>query len=121
MRDQESEKNLEARLVTEIKKRGGIAVKNTSQFHRGLPDRLVLLPFHTLSFVEMKSTGRSLTPLQQTVQSKLWNLGYTVYVIDSTEALEGFLAKMDRRINKCKAQEESLLADLNDEAYGEER
>ena len=57
MKKTESEKDLEARLVAEVRKRGGMCIKQTSQFHRGLPDRLVLLPYHTQAFVELKSSA----------------------------------------------------------------
>lgn len=119
MKNQESEKTLEARLVREVKARGGIAVKNTSQFHRGMPDRIVLLPYHTISFVELKSTGEKPTALQSAVQSKLWGLGYTVYIIDSSEALDAFLSKMDRRIERIRREEEDLVSELQEEEFSE--
>ena len=119
MRDNESEKKLEARLVSEIKSRGGLAVKNTSQFHRGLPDRIVLLPYHTISFVEMKTTGEKPTALQAAVQAKLWNMGYTVYTIDSTAALDAFLTKMDRRLDRMRREDEELMKELTEEEFSE--
>ena len=119
MRDIESEKKLEARLVSEIKSRGGLAVKNTSQFHRGLPDRIVLLPYHTISFVELKTTGEKPTALQAAVQAKLWSMGYTVYTIDSTSALDAFLAKMDRRLDRMRREDEELMKELNEEEFSE--
>ena len=119
MKDVESEKKLEARLVSEIKRRGGIAVKNTSQFHRGLPDRIVLLPYHTLAFIELKTTGERSTALQAAVQGKLWQMGYTVYIVDSTGSLDAFLAKMDRRLAKIRQEEETLMAELTEEEFSE--
>lgn len=119
MKDIESEKKLEARLVSEVKRRGGIAVKNTSQFHRGLPDRIVLLPYHTFAFVELKSTGEKSTALQSAVQGKLWQMGYTVYIVDSSGALDAFLAKMDRRLDKIRHEEETLIAELTEEEFSE--
>ena len=70
-RNSESEKDLEARLVKEVETRGGMAIKLTSQFHRGLPDRLVLCPYHTMAFVEMKSTGKKPTALQDATPQRL--------------------------------------------------
>lgn len=96
----ESEKTLEARLVEEVKKRGGMAVKLTSQFHRGLPDRLVLLPYHTIAFVEMKSTGEKPTALQESAHVQLRNMRFTVRVVDSTDALNELLAALDARIEQ---------------------
>ena len=98
----ESEKDLEAALVTGCKRRGGMAVKLTSQFHRGLPDRLVLLPFRTVAFVELKSTGCKRTALQEVAGQQLESLGFRVFVVDSTEGLMEFFYKMDRRITRIR-------------------
>lgn len=98
----ESEKNLEAALVSGCKRRSGMAVKLTSQFHRGLPDRLVLLPFRTVAFVELKSTGCKRTALQEVAGQQLESLGFRVFVVDSTEGLMEFFYKMDRRITRIR-------------------
>lgn len=98
----ESEKDLEAALVTGCKRRGGMAIKLTSQFHRGLPDRMVLLPYRTIAFVELKSTGRKRTALQEVAATQLEALGFRVFVIDSTEGLMEFFYKMDRRLSRIR-------------------
>lgn len=106
-RARESEKHLEADLVEGCKRRGGMAIKLTSQFHRGLPDRLVLLPWRTVAFVELKSTGEKRSALQEVAARQLEALGLRVFLIDSTEALMEFFWKMDRRIARIsKAVEE---------------
>ena len=90
----ESEKVIEA----ETRKRGGIAYKLTSQFHRGMPDRLVLLPYHTLCFVELKSTGEKTTPLQDAAIHQIQSMKFAVRVIDSIEGVDKLMADLDRRI-----------------------
>lgn len=95
MKPKESEKTLEARLVREIEARGGMALKYTSQFHRGIPDRIVLLPPGVLTFVELKSTGQKPTKLQMHAMGKLVMLGFDCKVIDSTESLNEYLAAVD--------------------------
>jgi len=97
-RTKESEKHLEADLVEGCKRRGGMAVKLTSQFHRGLPDRLVLLPWRTVAFVELKSTGEKRSALQEVAARQLEALGLRVFLVDSTEALMEFFWRMDKRI-----------------------
>lgn len=92
MKPKESEKTLEARLVREIEALGGMALKYTSQFHRGIPDRIVLLPPGVLTFVELKSTGQKPTKLQMHAMDKLSMLGFDCKVIDSTEGLNEYLA-----------------------------
>jgi len=93
--NQESEKTLEARLQKEIRKRGGMALKLLSQLHRGLPDRLTLLPGGLVVFVETKSTGKNPTKLQAHCHEQLRQLGFTVFVVDSTESLEECLSYID--------------------------
>lgn len=92
---QESEKTLEARLRKEIEKRGGMAIKLMSQLHRGLPDRMVLMPQGVVYFVELKSTGEKPTGLQNHCHQQLRNLGHTVYIVDSTQRLQDFLFIVD--------------------------
>lgn len=87
----ESEKTLERRLAAEVRRLGGMAVKQTAQYHRGLPDRIVLMPHGLTYFVELKSTGRRPTDLQRTTIAELAGLGFPVRVIDSTEGLDAFL------------------------------
>lgn len=96
----ESEKDLEARLVKEIEKRDGMAIKLTSQFHRGLPDRLVICPYHTLAFVEMKSTGKKPTALQEATIQRIKSMRFAARVIDTTEQLDEFLADLDERLEQ---------------------
>lgn len=99
----ESEKTLEARLRQEVEKRGGMAVKLSSQMHRGLPDRMVLLPYGAVHFVELKSTGKKPTLLQRHCHKKLVGLGHMVWIIDRTEALEDFLQCIDIERDALKA------------------
>ena len=96
----ESEKDLEARLVSEVKKLGGLALKYTSQFHRGIPDRIVFLPYHTIAFVELKSTGKTPTKLQHHAMKQLQTLGFRCYVMDNSRDLDDFLSTMRWRIEK---------------------
>lgn len=91
----ESEKTLEARLRKEIEKRGGMAIKLMSQLHRGLPDRMIIMPQGCIYFVELKSTGEKPTGLQTHCHNQLRNLGHTVYVIDTTQRLQDFLFILD--------------------------
>ena len=95
MKQIESEKTLEARLVREIEARGGMALKYTSQFHRGIPDRICLLPGGVTIFVELKSTGQKPTKLQQHAIAKLSGLGHWCAVISRTETLEKLLEFID--------------------------
>ena len=96
MKPKESEKTLEARLVREIEARGGMALKYTSQYHRGIPDRICLMPGGVTFFVELKSTGQKPTKLQQHAMDQLEKLGFSTRVVDSTESLDRILRKLDQ-------------------------
>ena len=83
----ESEKTLERKLRKEVEKRGGQALKLMSQLHRGLPDRLILMPGGRTYFAEIKTTGKKPTDLQSHCHGQLRSLGFDVFVIDSTPTL----------------------------------
>ena len=88
----ESEKVLETKLRTMVEDLlNGKALKLSSQLHRGLPDRMVLMPGGKTYFAEMKSTGKKPTKLQLHAHQQLRDLGFEVWVIDSTESLNNFL------------------------------
>ena len=52
-----SEKVLEAELRERCKALGWMCIKLTSQYQRGLPDRLILMPGGRVCFAEIKTTG----------------------------------------------------------------
>lgn len=85
------ERNIERKLVTEVKKRGGLAIKFTSPSLDGVPDRLLLFPGGITAFVELKAPGKSLRPLQQKRAKEITTLGFKVYVVDNKEMIGGVL------------------------------
>lgn len=101
---EESEKTLEKKLREQIKKRGGLALKLLSQLHRGLPDRIVLLPHGIIYFVELKSTGKNPTELQEHCHRQLRALGFSVVIIASSEALTNFLTIVDFELAEIRSR-----------------
>ena len=85
------EREVERRLVTAVKKLGGLAPKFTSPGLDGVPDRLVLLPDGRLAFVEVKEPGQKMRPLQLLRKRQLEELGFRVYCIDRPEQIGGVL------------------------------
>ena len=85
------EKNIETRLVAEVRRRGGLAPKFISPGLDGVPDRLILLPGGKFAFAELKAPGKTLRPLQALRKRQLEKLGFRVFVIDGTEQIGGML------------------------------
>lgn len=85
---------MERRLVREVERRGGMALKWVSPGQRGVPDRIVLLPGGRTVYVEMKATGGRLSVLQVRWARLLRELGHEVYKIDSVEGVEDFIREV---------------------------
>lgn len=89
-----NEKLIEKKLRERAKKMGGIALKFLPYFWVGAPDRLILLPGAKVYWVETKSTGDNLRPVQQTRKKQLEKLGFKVFKIDSQESLDQFFEEV---------------------------
>ncbi len=85
------EKNIEKKLVNEAKNEGGLAPKFVSPGWDGVPDRIVLLPYGKIGFVELKSPGKKMRPLQIRRKKQLERLGFKVWCVDSEEQIGGVL------------------------------
>jgi len=86
-----SEKTIEYKLKSKVKDMGGIAFKFTAPGINGVPDRLVLLPYGKLAFIELKAPGKEMRPLQVHRKRQLEALGFLVYCIDSIDQIGGVL------------------------------
>lgn len=91
-----NEKLIEKKLREEVKKLGGLALKFSSPYHRGVPDRIVLMPGGCASFVEIKTTGKKPKLLQEKAIAELRAMGFKAEVIDSQEGLNKFLEEIKR-------------------------
>ena len=90
----EAEKVLEAELRERCKALGWMCIKLTSQYQRGLPDRLILMPGGRVCFVEIKTTGKKPTALQKLTHERLRALGCRVEVVDTTESLDNLIVEL---------------------------
>lgn len=75
----------------EVARRGGLALKFTSQTMNGLPDRLVLLIGGKAAFVELKAPGKTMRPLQVKRKEQLESLGFPVFCVDRFEQIRPVL------------------------------
>ena len=89
-----SEKVLEAELREQCKALSWMCIKLTSQYQRGLPDRLILMPGGHVCFAEIKTTGKKPTALQKVTHERLRALGYRVEVVDTTESLDNLIVDL---------------------------
>lgn len=89
------EKEIEQKLVKEVKKKGGIAPKWVSPGFAGVPDRLVLLPKGKIAFVEVKAPGEVARPLQKARHRLLRKLGFRVYVLDDEKDIPDILKEIE--------------------------
>ena len=85
------EKVIEKKLVTEVKKRGGICPKWVAPGFDGMPDRIVLMPHGRIAFVEVKAPGEKPRPLQLARHRLLRRLGFKVYVLDHPDQIGGII------------------------------
>jgi len=85
------ERDIEQRLVREVRKRGGEVFKWVSPGNAGVPDRIVMLPGGGLIFVELKRDGEKPSPVQKAQIRRMQKLGQDVRVVTGMDELEEFL------------------------------
>ena len=94
-----SEKNIERHLTEEVKKAGGLCLKFSSMTETGYPDRVLLFPGGLMAFVELKSTGKKPTKLQEIRHVQLREMGFPVYVIDHLDRVADMLTQLAEYYN----------------------
>lgn len=88
------EKEVERKLVKEVKTAGGICPKFVSPGLSGVPDRLVLLPNGKMGFVEVKAPNKKPRALQIHRMKQLEALGFQCFVLDEVEQIGGILCEI---------------------------
>ncbi len=90
------EKEIEQKLVTAVKQKGGLALKLVSPSLSGIPDRLILLNCARLAFVELKAPNKKPRPLQLKRIEQLKKLGFRVFIIDDPQQIGVILDEIQR-------------------------
>lgn len=85
------EKTVEQKLVSEVKKAGGICPKWVAPGFDGVPDRIAMFPGGRIAFVEVKAPGKKPRPLQAARHVLLRRLGFRVYILDEIEKIGGMI------------------------------
>lgn len=89
-----SEKALEQYLVKQATKHNHLCYKWVSPAQRGVPDRILIAPTGSITFIELKSTTglAKLSPLQVVTINKLTDHGCDVRVLSSKESVDAIFA-----------------------------
>lgn len=85
------EKTVEQKLVSEVKKAGGICPKWVAPGFDGVPDRIAMFPGGKIAFVEVKAPREKPRPLQAARHVLLRRLGFRVYILDEIEKIGGII------------------------------
>ena len=88
------EKDIEAHLVRRVRDAGGVAYKFTSPAHRGVADRVVVMPGGRVWFVEVKAMGGRLSPLQRVFLDEVKGLGCNYKIVWSKEDVDEWLRSL---------------------------
>lgn len=83
-----SEKEIEKYLVKQMKALGLPCLKYSNQNQTGYPDRLIVLPYSRVMWVELKSRGKKPTLIQENRMAELKNMLHDVLVIDSKAGVD---------------------------------
>ena len=88
------EKHIEAYLVKRVKALGGVAYKWRG--HGGAADRIVVLPGGVVWFVEVKTIGGRLSPLQKLFAADMARLGQQYACVWSKEDVDKWLSDLTK-------------------------
>lgn len=84
------EKTIEKYFAQTVKKMGGVAYKFSSPAHRGVSDRIAVLPNGVVWFVEIKRPGGKMTPLQEKFATDVQALGHRYACLWSKEDVDAW-------------------------------
>jgi len=79
------EKVIEEKVNAYAKERGVAVYKFTSPARAAVPDRLYILPWGDVAFIEFKRRGKVPTPAQEREHTRLRMRNVKVYVVDNIE------------------------------------
>lgn len=86
------ESEIERHLVWQVARMGGVAYKFKSVNHRGVSDRIVCLPGGQTWFIELKTKGGRLAPLQRLFAQKMERMGQRYACLWTKEQVDAWVA-----------------------------
>jgi hypothetical protein len=87
------EKTIEKYFVKTVKDMGGVAYKFSSPAHRGVSDRIAVMPNGVVWFVEIKRPGGKLTPLQEKFATDVQALGQRYACLWTKEDVDAWASR----------------------------
>lgn len=96
-----NEKYLEKKLTEGLHALGVWCEKYTNPFKTGYPDRICIEKTGKVSWVEVKTPGEKLRPLQEERKRELEGYGCPVYVVDCEETLRSVLGRFTPPGSTC--------------------
>lgn len=90
----ERERDIERWLKNQIETMGGLAYKFSSPGNDGVPDRIAIMPYGRVWFIELKTKQGQLTPIQVWQQNRLRKLGCMVRTVYGTNEAEWLIKEM---------------------------
>jgi len=87
----ESEKTTEKYLADQVSEMGGFTRKWVSPGHAGVPDRICFFPYGFVMFVETKSEGKPLSPMQERELIRLGEFGFITAMVDTKTGVDELL------------------------------
>lgn len=88
------ESALERKFREAVERAGGKAAKWVSPGNNGVPDRIVILPFGRVIFVELKAPGKPLRPLQRKWRRILEDMGQEYFKVDCYADIDRFIREV---------------------------
>lgn len=90
------EKHVEQYFKKRVEEIGGRTYKFVSPANRGVADRIACLPDGSTWFVEIKTEGGTISPLQRMFATEMFRLKQNYTVLWSKEHVDGWLASVSR-------------------------
>jgi len=88
------ENEIERHLVWHVVRMGGVAYKFKSTNHRGVADRVVCLPNGQTWFIELKTKGGRLAPLQKVFAQDMERLGQRYACLWTKECVDQWVKEI---------------------------
>lgn len=88
------EKKIEQKLVKAVRNIGGLALKFVSPGCDGVPDRLILIAYGKVAFVEVKAKGKKPRPIQIRRINQIKNLGFLVFILDDEKDIPSIIKQV---------------------------